>query len=53
MNIVYQTKKSQFGAVFCHLNYHYLLICEVLAKNPAYGRQRISRLMRIVAPIPQ
>ena len=22
-------------------------------KNPAYGRQRISRPMRIVAPIPQ
>ena len=24
-----------------------------LKKNPAYGRQRISRPMRIVAPIPQ
>ena len=28
-------------------------ICGILWKNPAYGRQSISRPMRIVAPIPK
>ena len=27
--------------------------CQIKPKNPAYGRQRISRPMQIVAPIPQ
>ena len=25
---------------------------EIVNKDPAYGRQRISQLMRIVAPVP-
>ena len=29
------------------------LKCKGSIKNPAYGRHRISRSMRIVAPIPQ
>ena len=32
---------------------HYIDRDISLSKNPAYGRQSISRPMRIVAPIPQ
>ena len=36
----------------CFLGY-LRLFCIFNNKNPAYGRHRISRPMRIVAPIPQ
>ena len=42
-----KTKKNQIGKTLKDSNYN------KTKKNPAYGRQSISRPMRIVAPIPQ
>ena len=39
--------------IFTGLEYSWALIWILSIKNPAYGRQSISRPMRIVAPIPQ
>ena len=49
----YSGKHKYKTVVAFHVKDKSTLYFTALKKNPAYGRQSISRPMRIVAPIPQ